>query len=444
MNPIDSAIDDFNMLYNATKVIVGLSGGADSITLIHYLKYELHQDVVACHINHNLRGKESHSDMAFVVDFCKIHLIPLFIKDCDVLKYAKDNGMTTEEAGRTIRYSFFEDVRQVQYASHIATAHTLSDHTETVLFNLTRGAGLSGLCGIPPVRDHIIRPLIYSTRLDIEQYCKEQQLDYVVDSTNKESKYTRNNIRNNVIPVLKQLNQSFETAVLRNTKILRNDEDCLCLIAKDIYEKSKLNEAYQIEIISTQHRAIRHRVIGLILEENSLQKTADLILKVDSMIIDSKGKITVSVDIYIEIRDRKLQIVTEEPCVSYYEDCLMIGDYKAKSGELYRITKMDMSTTNITEKVYKKLLYILLDYDKIKGSINIRQRKTDDKIQFSNRVGTKSLKKFFIEEKMSRYEKSKTLVLADDLGVIAVFPYGVANRVAIDTKTKSVLEIAQQ
>ncbi|MEG0692128.1 MAG: tRNA lysidine(34) synthetase TilS [Oscillospiraceae bacterium] len=441
MNQIDKAITDFAMLHNSGKIIVGLSGGADSVTLIHYLKFGLGHDVIACHINHNLRGQESMRDMEFVIDFCKCYEIPLFIKDSAVKTYASKNGLTIEEAGREIRYDFFDETVQSQKASYIATAHTLSDNAETVLLNLTRGSGLSGLCGIPPVRGNIIRPLIYCTRQHIEDYCKENHLDYVIDSTNKDSNYARNNIRNNVIPVLKQMNPSFETAVLRNVKILRNDQDCLELLARTAMQKSKSLIGYQLDKLLNEHEAIRHRAIALILDDNEIQKSADLILWIDGMIVNAKGKINVSVGKYIEVKNNLLKITKEENLIAYFEDELILGEYVSKAGEIYRISKHNIKTTDFTKKVYKNLLYILLDYDKIIGTTIIRQRIQSDSIEFVNRVGTRTLKKLFIDQKLSNYEKSKTLVFADKDGVIAVFPQGVSKRVAIDEKTQNVLLI---
>ncbi|MFZ2539508.1 MAG: tRNA lysidine(34) synthetase TilS [Oscillospiraceae bacterium] len=441
MIQIDKAINDFDMLKNSGKIIVGLSGGADSVTLIHYLKYCLNREVVACHINHNLRGEESLRDMQFVVEFCKTHDIPLFIKDTDVKGYSAKNSVTIEEAGRAIRYDFFGETLLSQKADYIATAHTLSDNAETVLLNLTRGTGLGGLCGIPPVRGMIIRPLIYCTRQDIENYCEKNNLEYVVDSTNKDSNYSRNNIRNNVIPVLKQINESFETAILRNVKILRNDQHCLQQIAKVVMDESKDVKGYQVDRILSEHEAIRHRVISIILDENAIQKSADLILHIDGIIKATRGKINVSAGKYIEVKNNLLSVTVEEDLIDYFEDELILGEYTSKANEKYKISKCEAKSIDFTKKFYKNLLYILLDYDKIKGTAVIRQRKQFDTIEFVNRVGTRTLKKLFIEQKLSGYEKSKVLVFSDEDGVIAVFSQGVSKRVAVDEKTKTVLLI---
>lgn len=441
MNQIDKALKDFNMIKEHSKIVVGFSGGADSVTLSHYLKCKLNLDVVACHINHNLRGNESMRDQEFVKEFCKLYDIPIYVKSGDIKGYAIKNSMTIEEAGREIRYGYFNEIMKTQNADCIATAHTLSDNAETVLLNMTRGAGLSGLCGIPPVRGKVIRPLIYCTRQEIENYCENNNLQYVIDSTNNDSNYSRNNIRNNVIPVLKQINKSFEKVVLRNTEILSSDRDCLREIANNVILQSKQENGYAIGVIKSQHVAIRHRIISSFLKENQINISADLIKRIDGMIIDSKGKINISVLKYIEIKDNLLTVITQKKPVEYFEDELKLGEYISKAGEKFKIYKNNLLSIKSTKKVYKNLLYIVMDYDKIKGITVIRQRKQSDKIEFVNRTGTRLLKKLFIDQKLSAYEKSKTLVLSDQEGVISVFPFGVAKRVAVDEKTQNVLVI---
>lgn len=441
MNQIDRAISDFSMLKRGGKIVVGLSGGADSITLIHYLKHGLNREVIACHINHNLRGEESQHDSRFVSLFCEKEEIPLFVKDADVEGYAKAESMSIEEAGRTIRYRFFEEIALSQQADYIATAHTLSDNAETVLLNLTRGTGLLGLCGIPPLRGKIIRPLIYCTRQDIEEYCRKNALDYVVDSSNLDSSYSRNNIRNNIIPVLKQINPSFEGTMGRNISIFKSDQDCLDRIARGIFARCKAVGGYQLALFSAEHEAIRHRVIGLIFNENNTSKSADVIVRIDGMIAAAKGKIILSGQKSAIVKNGFLEIVTEQEPLDYFEDPLILGEYCSRSGELYQILKCDVKNAEIIKKVYKNLLFLLLDYDRIKGITIIRQRRQGDKIEFSHRAHTRTLKKLFIEQKLSAYEKSKTLVISDEESVIAVFPQGVAKRVAVDETTKNLLAV---
>lgn len=160
MNRIIKAITEHQLLEDTDKIVVGLSGGADSVALVHYLKFVLKYTVVACHVNHNLRGDESERDMQFVKRLCKKWDIPLVVESVDITAIAQQNRLSLEQAGRQVRYGAFDRCAQKHMANKIATAHTLSDNAETMLYNLTRGTGLKGLCGIPIKRGNIVRPLL--------------------------------------------------------------------------------------------------------------------------------------------------------------------------------------------------------------------------------------------------------------------------------------------
>ena len=223
-------IQKYHMLSSEDVVLVALSGGADSMALLYFLYKNCNYKLYAAHINHNLRGEESDGDEEFVKTCCKNLKIELFILNADVKIEAQCKGFSIEQAARSIRYDFLEKTAEGLHAK-IATAHTLSDNMETVLFNLVRGTGIKGLCGIPPVRNNIIRPLLECTRAEIEEYCAKNNLSYVIDSTNTDTKYNRNFIRHKIIPALYQINPSFDIGVNRLTEGLRNDEDYLSELA---------------------------------------------------------------------------------------------------------------------------------------------------------------------------------------------------------------------
>ena len=232
-NKIHEAIKRYNMIRRGDRILAALSGGADSVTLLHYLfiyKDILGITVEAAHVNHMLRGKEADRDELFCRSLCEDMGIKLHVKRADVRKIAKDKGLSEELCGRNIRYEFFDEIVN-NSGMKIATAHTLSDSIETMIFNLARGTGLKGLCGIPPVRKNIIRPLINCYRSDIENYCKEHNLDYVTDSTNLEDDYSRNFIRHNILPQLKNINIEADKAIGRTIGWLRDDENYLSSMA---------------------------------------------------------------------------------------------------------------------------------------------------------------------------------------------------------------------
>lgn len=441
---INKAINEYNMLSDGDIIIVGLSGGADSMMLTHFLKFYLNMNVVACHVNHNLRGEESIRDMQFVENVCKEFNIPLVVNTVDVTSYAQQNNLTLEQAGRNLRYSIFNKALTKFNASKIATAHTLSDNAETVLLNLTRGTGLKGLCGIPPKRQNIIRPLIYLTRKEIEEYCQEHNINYVTDSTNLKPIYTRNKIRHLVIPHLKEVNPQIYSSINKTIRVLSNEQDYMKKESLAIYDQIKKPDGLIVDELKKQHIAMRYRILSLFLDENNINKSNDLVEKLDEMIIIEKGKINVKSEIFIEIKKNLLMVNDNKLIVDYFELPLEFGEFVTPNGKRYSISITNFDEIKTIKKVYKKLLYIALDYDKIIGKCLLRQRKTGDKILLENRLGTKTLKKLFINDKLTAAQKSQRLVLQDEKSVIAVEGYGCDERVKVDEKTKRILLIVTE
>ena len=219
LEKVKKTINEYNMINEGETVLCCLSGGADSVTLVLCLR-ELGVNIRACHVNHNLRGEESDRDEQFCRKLCKDLGVPLDVLSVDVRGYCEKNSCSVEEGARRIRYDYFESLS----ANKIATAHTLSDSLETALFNLARGSGAKGLCGIPPVRGRIIRPLIACTRGEVESFLEERDQSFVTDSTNLLDDHSRNSIRHSVVPVLKKLNPAAEQAFYRLSRSLEDVE----------------------------------------------------------------------------------------------------------------------------------------------------------------------------------------------------------------------------
>jgi len=199
----EALCEEYALLPPGAAVVCALSGGADSVCLLHWLAQRGDLDLRAAHFNHQLRGEEAHRDEAFVRDLCARWSIPLTVGRGDVAAYAKEKGLSTEEAGRALRYAF---LRETAGQALIATAHNSDDNAETVLLNLIRGTGLKGLGGIPPAQNGVVRPLLTTSREEIEGYLAAHQLPHVEDSTNSDDTYTRNRIRHQVLPLLRELN----------------------------------------------------------------------------------------------------------------------------------------------------------------------------------------------------------------------------------------------
>ena len=223
---VREAIARFSLFPENSKILVALSGGPDSVTLLHTLlslKEEMNLTVGAVHVNHMLRGEESDRDEAFVREICKNWNVPLIVKRVNVPEISK--GRNVEAVARRERYRLFREALSEWNGDYIALGHTASDLTETVLLNLTKGSGIKGLRGFLPKREVFVRPLFLVTREEVEAYVEENRLPFVVDSSNLKTDYDRNLIRLEVVPVLKRINPALEEAVLRETALLREFED---------------------------------------------------------------------------------------------------------------------------------------------------------------------------------------------------------------------------
>ena len=203
--------------------VIAVSGGADSITLLHAFKY-LNLRILALHCNFCLRGKESNMDEQFVKRFCDTYGIALSVKKFDTCAYAKERGLSVEMAARELRYAWFEEMRAKRRMDYIVVGHHADDFAETVVMNLCRGTGIRGLEGIRAVNGRVLRPLLSKSREEILDYIKENQLGYRTDSTNNSMDYTRNKIRHRVMPTLKEINPSVLKTIEENARHLREVE----------------------------------------------------------------------------------------------------------------------------------------------------------------------------------------------------------------------------
>jgi len=224
LNKIKDTIKKYNLIEPTDKIVIGVSGGPDSICLLNVL-YEFGYDIVVAHINHGLR-ENAILDEQYVKDYCNKRSIPIFIKKLDLNGKDMINGKSTEEAGRFYRYKFFNEVFEKENCTKIATAHNLNDKVETVFLNLFRGTGISGLKGIEIKRNNIIRPLLDISREEIEFYCTEKNLNPRIDESNLDTDYTRNKIRNDIIPYIEaKINSNIVNTIYRLSKIVEEEED---------------------------------------------------------------------------------------------------------------------------------------------------------------------------------------------------------------------------
>lgn len=430
-------VSQHGMISSGDTVGVGLSGGADSVALLHILatnKDKLGIKIIkAVHVHHGIRGEEADRDLEFSKDFCEKLGVEFISFNVNVPEEADKTGESLEECARRLRYECFEKVD----CNKFATAHNLNDNAETLIFNLARGSSLSGLCGIPYVREKYIRPLLDCTRAEIEEYLNENQLNYVTDSTNLSDEYTRNKIRHNILPLLFEINPSFDKAFSKCIDSLKNADDYIVNSAKDLLEKSQKDDYYDCSAFENCHDAVKNQIISLILKsENVKDISRDHILSVNH-IIKNGGKVNLGGNVTAYCERKKLYF--SEPSITEdFEFSIKIRNqqFTTPSG-LYSINikdKKDLQKLNI------KNIDKFIDCDKISSDIFIRNRRDGDLYKPANR-GTKTLKKLFNEAKTPVCQRSEMLILTDNNGIIWTEFFGVSEYCKADENTEKFVEI---
>lgn len=408
------AINQYKMFETEKNVTVALSGGADSVTLLYCLleiKEQFSLEISAAHLNHNLRGEESLRDENFVRELCEKLGVPLYVESADITSVCAKTKESTELAARRVRYEFLSRVSK----GLVATAHNADDNIETVLFNLTRGAALTGLCGIPVVRDNFIRPLIFCSRSEIEDYCQEKGISFVNDSTNFTDDYTRNKIRHNVVPVLKEINSNLEDTTGKMVQFLRADNDFLTAEANKAFYECKTESGLDSGKLLSYHKAIVLRVLKMFYEQSysgeltsvHLEKMYDALLG-KAAILPGKIKALTKNGNFVLKNDEKM------PDISFNTDILRLK----------------------RENVNNLLLKNAVDCDKIVGGVKVGIKNPGDKMRPAGRGVTKTLKQLFTEKKIPLEFRKNLPVASDNEGIIWVYGIGADERVKINASTK--------
>jgi len=405
-------------------------------------KEKLDIKLVALHVNHGLRN-ESDSEEVFITDYCKRLGVECVVKKLDMGSSAKPQGFSTEMWARKLRYEFFEAEAE-KYGAKIATAHSLSDRCETVIFNLCRGTSLKGMCGIPAVRGNIIRPLINCTRTDIENYCTDNNIEYVTDKTNFSEEYSRNKIRLKVVPVLKQINPKTELLIGDFSHEMEQIYTFLTQLSDTLYRNSISLNGFHLETIQKQDDVVIKFFLRNILDRYgclSKENINDILQGIRAGGFCRQ----LSKDIVCQIKNGYLTFF--KPKVSVKEKNTEIvpvetGETAVFMGDEYIIREISLQELEKNKKIDKNYLNNCIDCDTINCKLFLRTRRTGDSFTFSDRKVTKTLKKLFTEDKIPLKLRDRLAVLTDGENVIWLENYGTnkAWRVNADTKRVLVLE----
>lgn len=444
-NKLLKAIKDYSLIKKDDKIIVALSGGADSTALLCSLlsiKEQFSLEIYACHINHLLRGEESFRDENFVRDLCEKYGVELFVLRCDINKLASEKNLGSEECGRQVRYDFLRENAE-KLGAKIATAHTSTDNMETVIMNISRGSGIKGAKGIPPKRGNIIRPLILASRTDTEKYCKLHNIPYVNDSTNLERLYTRNKVRLDVVPVLRGINPSIEEAFLRFSKNMIGIDEFIEKSAQNALVNIKIDNGYSCEGLRMLDKPVLARVIEIICSTENIELESVHIELIEKA-IENGGAVSIKNRIMaiakqgifrIYNEQVKKEIVTTAEIPLFSDKTMMICNKKVRT-ELVNIEEF-RKRVKFSENIFN----ISLDYDTISDMAVFRVRKSGDFISPKGRNVTKPLRKLMSEMKIPTEKRDSVILLADSNNILWAEKIGVSELCSVKNTTQRVLII---
>ena len=443
-------MQEWHMLEKDDRVIVGVSGGADSVCLLFVLseiRNMIPFDIVVVHVNHGIRGAEADADEAYVKKLCKVLNLPMESYFENVELIAKNRKQSTEEAGREVRRACFAKAMEKYQGTKVALAHHRNDNAETFLLNLARGTGLKGLGGMRAVQGVYIRPLLCVSRLEIEQYLMERAISYCEDKSNATDDYTRNRIRNHVIPYLEQEVNSSAVAHIGETmaqlQVIQDfleqaastafaeavvEEDGTCLILKDSLDS--YHEAIQPLIVKAA--LVKAAGAEKDLEQVHVQAVQQLFSKQTGRHLDLPYQIEAR-RVYEGVRIQKKELPLETEI--YQEIFVEEGEEQVFCCGDHRIT------CRMLEKREQKASTQGFDYDIIKNGLTIRTRRPGDYITIHPDGRTQKLKAFFINEKVPQEQRDQVLLIADGSHILWIVGMRVGCAHQITSNTKRVLEI---
>ncbi|NCC98788.1 MAG: tRNA lysidine(34) synthetase TilS [Bacteroidia bacterium] len=426
-------IKRFNLIKPNSKLIIALSGGADSVVLTHIL-HSLGYNCIAVHCNFQLRDAESDRDESFVKEFCEDLSIPLEITSFKTTDYAKENKISIEMSARELRYNWFESIRIKHDADFICVAHHKDDSIETCLLNIIRGTGINGITGIKAINGKIIRPLLCISRKEIEDYVKQNNLSYVTDSTNLETEYTRNKIRNILLPMLEEINPVFRQTMENN---IENWKEAAFLysytINKDLSNLCKTDGTYT-----------------WICEEELFAFPYS-----KTLLFEWLKQYGFSNSVIAEIAERKYTQTGKRFCSDTHElivdRCrLILSKNKLDDDKTYEISENDSSCI---QPIHLKISFVsdtsickdtkvaLLDADKLKFPLTIRKWYKGDYFYPLGMENPKKLSDFFVDTKTNIAQKQDIYLLVSGNDIVWIIGKRIDNRYKINADTKKVYRL---
>jgi tRNA(Ile)-lysidine synthase len=438
MLPVSSFVDYIkknNLFTSKDKILLAVSGGKDSVLMAQLFKLAGFNFSIA-HCNFNLRGDESQRDEAFVKLLAAVLDVKFHVAHFETKNFAKEQQVSTQMAARELRYKWFEEVRKDQKYNYIAVAHHQNDSIETLLLNLTRGTGIGGMHGILPKRDHLIRPLLFLSRHQIDGLIAENNIDFVEDSSNQSDNYARNSIRHHVVPVLKELNPNLEETFVQNIIRFAETETVL----QNVVGQTRANicetrgSDIYIAIEKIQLLAPQNLLLFELLKPYHFSST--VIQEILASLTKQSGKLFYSKSHCLTINREEI-IISPLPIVPQKElNCFIHPEDK---GVLFANKKVMVSTTNLTQ-FDSNLNKAFVDADQLIYPLIMRFKQNGDKFMPLGMKNYKKLSDFFINQKVPLPHKAKVPLLINGNGeIIWVVGLRQDNRYKVKATTKKVV-----
>ena len=442
-------IDEYNLIEKGDKILVALSGGADSAFLLSFLlkfKNRFKLDLAAFHLNHNLRKKTALEDEQFCSDFCSKNKIEFIGISKDIKAYAKKFKVSIEEAGREIRYSELAKAAKKIGFTKIATAHNANDNIETILLNFIKGAGLKGLSGIPIWRDNIIRPILCLSSDEIRKYLKANKIPFRVDESNLDSDYERNFLRNEIIPKLKQrLNPRLEEKISNTSKIISEINSFIQKQIEKISLQAVKFDGTALRINSQKIFKLDKSFIGILLKseiENSfgIELSSENLYALVDLLKSQTGRSVQLKENIIATRERS-ELVFRKSAASRSGKSIQ----KINAGQKLTIDGKVIAIDEVNRKMFKFSQDKSVEFisgDGLRNKFEIRRWKNGDKFHPIGMKGTKKISDFLSDEKISSLRKKEHLVLTNSGKIVWVIGLRIDERFKVKPETKKILKLS--
>ena len=417
------------------KLLIAISGGLDSVVLYHILT-SLNFNISLAHCNFNLRGKESYLDEEFVNNLSQKTSNQIFIKSFDTEKYSKENKLSTQIAARELRYTWFQELVEKHNFDYILTAHHADDNLETFLINLTRGTGLEGFTGIPKINGNIVRPLLPFSREEILKYAKENKIEWREDASNASTKYTRNKLRHQVIPVLKEINPSLLSSFKKTLENLQESqqilEDRIEEVSSEIIETKEA--ITKINIDKIQQLSNPKAYLYQLLKNHSFTEWND----VYDLLSAQSGKQVFS-KTHRLLKDRDFLILSRKTAVNLDK---VESSFVINKDELEITNPIHLTFETVKQISTENKQTIYVDKDLLKYPLLVRKWQNGEYLYPTKMQGKKKLSKFFKDDKFSLLEKENTWLLCNaDNEIIWVINHRQDRRFSTTSSTRKTLKI---